>query len=125
MKVWPIALGVGAATGMILMLVRRAGAASTQVMYGESKIVSLAVPPGWRRVTSAEVAAVPDLASHAVTLRNTTGFSSMAYGTLLPFVASDGRTYATWIEQHYREPGSSVKPWGYHHGVTLLARIEP
>jgi hypothetical protein len=46
----------------------------------------------------------------------------MPYGTLTPFAASDGNTYATWVEQHYHEPGGAAKPWGLHHGVTLLAQ---
>jgi hypothetical protein len=92
-------------------------------MYGETERVALAVPSGWRRVAYSEVSAVPDLASQAVALRSTPGFSTMQYGTLSPFVASDGLVYATWIEQHYHEPEGPVKPWGYHHGVTLLAQI--
>jgi hypothetical protein len=47
----------------------------------------------------------------------------MQYGTLSPFTASDGKTYATWVEQHYHEPGGAVKPWGLHHGVTLLTKV--
>jgi hypothetical protein len=53
---------------------------------------------------------------------NTPGFASMPYGSLFPFVASNGGTYATWVEQHYHEPGGALQPWGLHHGVTVLAR---
>jgi hypothetical protein len=53
---------------------------------------------------------------------NTPGFTSMPYGSLTPFVASNGQTYATWIEQHYHPPGGAAQPWGLHHGVTVLAR---
>lgn len=91
-------------------------------VYGESTTVHLSVPSGWRRATSAEVSAFPELGARANALVNTSGFTSMPYGTLAPFVASDGRTYATWIEQHYHEPGGTAKPWGLHHGVTLLAQ---
>lgn len=91
--------------------------------YGETTRVSLPVPVGWRRVTNAEVAALPELRSEATSLRNTPGFTTMAYGTLTPFVASDGKTYATWVEQHHHEPGGAIKPWGLHHGVTLLAKL--
>lgn len=49
----------------------------------------------------------------------------MTYGTLAPFTGGDGKTYATWIEQHYHPPGGATQPWGYHHGVTVLAKIEP
>lgn len=127
MKIWPISLGAGLLTGLILFARRASASTSNQepepVMYGESKIVRLNVPPGWRRVTSAEVAAVPDLRSYATSLRSSPGFSTMPYGTLAPFTASDGNVYATWIEQHYHEPEGPIRPWGYHHGVTLLAKI--
>ena len=73
-------------------------------------------------MTGSEVAALPELGVTANALRNTSGFTSMQYGTLSPFVASDGNTYATWIEQHYHPPGGDLRPWGYHHGVTLLAQ---
>ncbi len=92
------------------------------VSYGETTKVTLAVPAGWRRATSAEVSAVPDLRLQATSLMNAPGFTSMQYGTLTPFVASDDKTYATWIEQHYHEPEGPVKPWGLHHGVTILAQ---
>lgn len=93
--------------------------------YGESNVVALSVPSGWRRTTNAEVAAVPDLAFHAQAVRSMPGFTSMQYGTLNPFTGGDGRTYATWIEQHFHPPGGAAQPWGYHHGVTLLTQIEP
>lgn len=90
--------------------------------YGESAKVTLSIPAGWRRTTNAEVSALPELAGQANALRSSTGFTSMAYGSLTPFTASDGRTYATWIEQHYHEPGGVARPWGLHHGVTLLSQ---
>lgn len=92
------------------------------VSYGETKKVALAVPSGWRRATNAEVSALPELVSHASSLMNTQGFTSMTYGSLAPFTASNGNTYATWIEQHFHEPGGVAKPWGLHHGVTILAQ---
>ncbi len=92
------------------------------VSYGEATKVALAVPSGWRRATNAEVSTLPELASQASALMNTPGFTSMAYGSLAPFTASDGNLYATWIEQHFHEPGGAAKPWGLHHGVTILAQ---
>jgi hypothetical protein len=91
--------------------------------YGEATKVPPSVPSGWRRATSAEVSALPELASHASALMNTPGFTSMQYGTLSPFVASDGKKYATWIEQHFHPPGGAAQPWGLHHGVTVLAAV--
>ena len=113
------AIAGGTITG-VLLLTRKASAAPL-LHYGETVPVALAVPAGWRRATNAEVMALPELRTQANALINTSGFTSMPYGTLSPFVASDGKTYATWVEQHYHEPGGAVKPWGLHHGVTLLA----
>jgi len=119
----------GAATAIGLSLVTRKAKAQTMPApgfdptktYGETTLVPLAVPSGWRRATGTEVATLPELGVAANALRNTPGFTSMQYGTLSSFVASDGNTYATWVEQHYHDPGGSIKPWGYHHGVTILA----
>jgi hypothetical protein len=124
----------GAVTAGLLLVTRKAKAATAAApapvtpavvqpqppkIYGETTRVPLAVPAGWRRVGPSEV--TPDLIAQANSLRSSTGFTSLPYGTLRPFT-SDGRTYATWVEQHYHEPGGAAKPWGYHHGVTLLAR---
>ncbi len=125
--VWVAAAG---AAGGVLLLASRARAQSSTApepdpapkQYGEQTRVILSVPAGWRRVTGTEVNALPELRAKASELQNTSGFKTMQYGTLSPFVASDGKTYATWIEQHYHPPEGPVKPWGYHHGVTLLAQ---
>lgn len=123
-------LGATAGVSLALLLTRPAQATTLAPTtpppppssWGEAQRIALAVPAGWRRATSTEIAALPELISQANALRSTSGFTSMPYGTLSPFVASNGQTYATWVEQHYHEPGGTVKPWGYHHGVTLLAR---
>jgi hypothetical protein len=109
-----ISVGSVAAGAALLLIVRKP--VEPRKTYGESARVALDVPAGWRRVTEV----TPELRAKATALRASPGFSSMAYGTLAPFVASDGKTYATWIEQHYHEPGGTKKPWGLHHGVTLL-----
>jgi hypothetical protein len=123
---WLLATG---GVSLALLLTRPTQAATAPVAptppppsWGEAQRVALAVPAGWRRATSAEITALPELISQANILRSTSGFTSMPYGTLSPFTTSNGQTYATWIEQHYHEPGGTVRPWGYHHGVTLLAR---
>jgi hypothetical protein len=68
------------------------------------------------------VSALPELRVNASELRSSPGFINIPYGTLIPFIATDGKMYALWIEQHYHEPGGSVRPWGYHKGVTVLAK---
>jgi len=122
-----IAAGGAAAAGLGLLLFRKGAGVvppspEPAKTYGETQKVALAVPAGWRRVTGAEVSALPELSSHASALVNTSGFTSMRYGSLAPFIGSDGRTYATWVEQHYHEPGGAAKPWGLHHGVTVLTQ---
>lgn len=121
----------GAATATILLIVRQThttrsfqapSPSPSPTVYGETTSVPLAVPAGFRRATSSEVSALPELATRASALMNTPGFTSMPYGTLAPFVASNGQTYATWIEQHFHPPGGAAQPWGLHHGVTVLAR---
>lgn len=119
-------VAAGAAAVGVVLLAQKAKASTSppsSTQYGEQTRVALAVPVGWRRVTNADLQAAPDLVQHANALRNTSGFTTMQYGTLSPFIASDGKTYATWIEQHYHPPEGPVKPWGYHHGVTLLAQV--
>lgn len=117
--VW-LAIGGGVVTSLLL-LSRRASAAPKR--YGEAKRVVLTVPKGWRRITNAEAIALPELVDEAKMFRSYPGFASLPYGNLTPFVASDGKMYAIWVEQHYHEPEGPIKPWGYHHGVTLLAKV--
>lgn len=127
-----IGIGGAAVIGLGLLLARKRTGVAPSVSpapeptktYGETTKVSLAVPSGWRRATSAEVSALPELRTQASALMSSPGFTALPYGTLNPFVASDGRTYATWVEQHYHEPGGSVQPWGFHHGVTVLAKAD-
>lgn len=86
---------------------------------GEAQ-VSTPFPSGYRRLKSSEV--TPELLAKASSTRSSNGFKLLAYGTVMPFTASDGKSYAVLVEQHFHEPGGPVKPWGYHHGVTLLAK---
>ena len=124
-----LAAGGGAAAVLVLIARKQSSNPSSPPAsspppqaYGEAVKVTLAVPAGWRRATSAEVSELPELGVQANALMNTPGFTSMQYGTLTPFIASNGQTYATWIEQHYHAPGGAAKPWGLHHGVTVLAK---
>jgi len=89
--------------------------ADAAITYGEPKAYS-PFPAGYRRTKSSEV--TPELSAKASSIRNASGFTSMSYGTVIPIVGAD----AALIEQHYHEPGGAVKPWGYHHGVTLIRK---
>jgi len=84
--------------------------------YGE-KPVATPFPAGYRRLKSSEV--TPDLLAKANAVRNSPGFTSAPYGTII----DEGDGNAVLVEQHYHEPGGPVKPWGYHHGATLITRI--
>lgn len=122
-------IGAGAAAVITLLLTRRTETVESPVVKpelppGEQTRVALAVPTGWRRVASTEVSALPELVGQANALRSSSNFVSLPYGTLTPFAASDGKIYATWIEQHYHEPRGAARPWGLHHGVTLLTRAD-
>lgn len=118
---WVAAGSVAAGAGLLLLFGKKSAppAPEPPQTYGETVRVSLSVPPGWQRATDV----TPELRARAVALMSTPGFTSMQYGTLSPFTASDGKTYATWIEQHYHPPGGAVQPWGLHHGVTVLAQV--
>ena len=74
------------------------------------------VPAGFRRVLGSEV--TPELTTKAKEILKSHG--QQAIGTTVPFEASDGKQYLGIIEQHYHEPGGPLKPWGYHHGVSLF-----
>lgn len=73
----------------------------------------VAVPGGWRRTKRGEEGA-PVSAARGIL----SSHGKAPYGTLVPIDA----THAALIEQHCHEPGGATRPWGYHHGVTLLTR---
>jgi hypothetical protein len=83
--------------------------------YGEPQVAS-PFPGGYRRLKQSEV--TPELLAAARSIRSSSGFTSKPYGTVIPI---DGQVSAL-VEQHFHEPGGPVKPWGYHHGVTLIRK---
>lgn len=109
-------LWLGGALGLLL-LAKPSAAATLQPLpppIPTEKRVAVPIPSGYRRLSQAEV--TPALAASARVILDTHG--SDPYGTFFPL--PDG--YAAMIEQHYHEPGGPVKPWGLHHGVTLLVQ---
>lgn len=44
-------------------------------------------------------------------------------GSQFPFEA-DGKKYVGLIEQHYHPPGGGLRPWGYHHGVSIFRVVD-
>ena len=91
------------------------GAPAQPQSYGEAKTAT-PFPVGYRRLTPAEI--TPALQASASSVQSSNGFTSLAYGTIIPIDSKN----AALVEQHYHEPGGPVTPWGYHHGVTLITR---
>lgn len=79
----------------------------------ESRI-TVPVPAGWQRMSGDAV--TPELASISRSIINV--HASDPYGTLVPIDAA----HAALIDQHFHPPGGPLKPWGFHHGVSLLER---
>lgn len=76
----------------------------------------IAIPSGWRRAKSEEV--MPDALGFARAALQTKGNP----GNLQLGAFSDGRALAALTEWHYHEPGGAARPWGWHHGITLLVQ---
>ena len=74
------------------------------------------IPDGWRRMKGEEVgAAETAFARRALKSKGTPGNQQIE-------VMPDGAEVMALTEWHYHEPGGSVRPWGWHHGITLLRR---
>jgi hypothetical protein len=82
--------------------------------------VAAAATPRLRRLTDSEV--TPAISAAAVKILREHG--SDPIGTEIPFDA-DGKHYVGRIELHYHTPGGPMKPWGYHHGVSVFEVMGP
>ena len=102
----------------MLLLRKRSPTASAVDPSGEGEwiVTPATVPVGFRRVLGSEV--TTELIDKAKEILKSHGQEPI--GTIVPFEASDGKQYLGIIEQHYHEPGGPLKPWGYHHGVSLF-----
>lgn len=72
--------------------------------------------PGLTRISQAQV--TPAITAAAVAILN--AHRTDPIGTEFPFVAG-GKDYVGRIELHFHPFGGSLKPWGYHHGVSVYA----
>ncbi|HZU99433.1 MAG TPA: peptidoglycan-binding domain-containing protein, partial [Planctomycetota bacterium] len=72
--------------------------------------------PGLVRISQSQV--TPQITAAAVAILN--AHWSENIGTEYPFTAN-GAAYVGRIELHYHPFGGSLKPWGYHHGVSVYA----
>jgi hypothetical protein len=68
-----------------------------------------------RRLGDSEV--TPAISAAAVKILHDHGADPI--GTEVPFDAN-GKRYVGRIELHYHPPGGALKPWGYHHGVSVF-----
>jgi peptidoglycan hydrolase-like protein with peptidoglycan-binding domain len=72
--------------------------------------------PGLTRIIQSQV--TPAITAAAVAILN--AHRTDPIGTEVPFVAN-GKDYVGRIELHFHPFGGSLKPWGYHHGVSVYA----
>jgi hypothetical protein len=116
--------GVGL-TGALAMLQGRrlrTGSSSETENPDPTGLVPVAmtsIPSGYRRLKQTEV--TPELTQKAKDILREHGRDP--YGTKVPF-ETGGTNYMAVIEQHYHEPGGPLKPWGYHHGVSLFVEAQ-
>ena len=81
---------------------------------GPPQVIS--VPSGWRRMRGEEVGpAEGAFARRALTTKGTPGHQQIE-------VMPDGAEVMALTEWHHHEPGGPARPWGWHHGITLLVR---
>lgn len=75
---------------------------------------AMPIPKGWRRARPEEL---DDAAKEfAVAALQTKGEP----GNIQIGAFADGRGLLALTEWHFHPPGGPVKPWGWHHGITLL-----
>lgn len=90
----------------------------TMAAFDAALGISAAPSPGLLRITDAQV--TPAITAAAVRIlqedwRQDVGFE-------VPFSA-DGLPWVGRIELHYHPYNSSMKPWGYHHGVSVFCTL--
>ena len=74
------------------------------------------MPAGWRRMSGEEVG--PEESAFAKAALRTKGTpGNQQLGTM-----TDGTEVMALTEWHYHQPQGPVRPWGWHHGITLLVR---
>jgi len=105
--VWPVVL---AAVGVGIFAAKVAKART--IITGPIPAV-IPIPAGWRRAKTAEVT------SDALALAKERVKSPGAPGTFVTRETPTG-TFGSLTEWHYHEPNGPVKPWGWHHGITIL-----
>ena len=80
--------------------------------------LSAAVSPGLLRITDSQV--TPAITAAAERILEDDWRRDIGYE--VPFVA-DGKQWVGRIELHYHPFNGTMKPWGYHHGVSVFCTL--
>lgn len=99
-----------ALAGLVLLMSPKKASASSE-SFPPGKMPQL--PPGWRRAKSAEL--TPEAIAFAKECVKQVG----EIGLIREMPNGD---FAAFTEWHYHEPNGPAKPWGWHHGITMLVR---
>ena len=110
---WPLLLlGLGAA-----VVVKASGIGT--VRLGPIPAI-IPIPEGWRR-GECHPGKKCEVTSDAVKYANERRKNTGAAGTFTVKETATG-TFGALTEWHFHEPGGAKKPWGWHHGITILVR---
>jgi peptidoglycan hydrolase-like protein with peptidoglycan-binding domain len=100
----------------------RDGVVGPQTMHAFDLALGIGASPspGLARITQAQV--TPAITAGAVLILGAHWTDPI--GTEVPFTA-DGKPYVGRIELHFHPFGGALKPWGYHHGVSVYSVSAP
>ena len=87
----------------------------TMTAFDAALGIAASPSPGLQRITDAQV--TPAITAGAVRVLNAYWHSNV--GTEVPF-AADGQAWIGRIELHFHPFNGPIKPWGYHHGVSVF-----
>ena len=88
-------------------------AAKRQGYTPENPPPAVPIPIGWRRAKQREI--TKEILALANERRKKTGLP----GTFVQHQTASGPV-GTLTEWHYHPPGGALRPWGYHHGITVV-----
>ena len=89
--------------------------APTMAVFDTALGIAASPSPYLARITDAAV--TPAITAGAVKVLNE--YFSYPIGTEVPFVAN-GKTWVGRLELHFHPFNGTIKPWGYHHGVSVF-----
>lgn len=114
------------ATAKALLLFQQASSSIPESEYGYVSVYTMAEFDLMLGIVSCPSYGLGRLAGDKVTTEISDGavatlnsYWDYPIGTEIPFLA-DNQTYVGRIELHYHPWGGSIKPYGYHHGVSVF-----